>query len=32
MNLTPTFPHDSPKVRFLTPIYHPNVGKDGKKK
>ena len=27
-----TFPMDPPKVRFLTPIYHINVGKDGKKK
>jgi len=26
------FPIDPPEVRFLTPIYHPNVGKDGKKK
>jgi ubiquitin-protein ligase len=32
MKLLPTFPFDPPDVRFLTPIYHPNVGKDGKKK
>jgi ubiquitin-protein ligase len=31
MKLLPTFPFDPPDVRFLTPIYHPNVGKDGKK-
>ncbi len=30
MKLTPTFPIDPPEVRFLTPIYHPNVGKDGR--
>jgi ubiquitin-conjugating enzyme E2 T len=31
MKLLPTYPFDPPDVRFLTPIYHPNVGKDGKK-
>ncbi|CAF3693239.1 unnamed protein product [Rotaria sp. Silwood1] len=30
MKLPPNFPFDPPEVRFLTPIYHPNVGKDGK--
>ncbi|CAF1409934.1 unnamed protein product [Adineta steineri] len=30
MKLTRTFPLDPPDVRFLTPIYHPNVAKDGK--
>ncbi|CAF1435698.1 unnamed protein product [Rotaria sordida] len=29
MRLTQNFPFDPPKVRFLTPIYHPNVGEDG---
>ena len=29
MKLTRNFPMDPPEVRFLTPIYHPNVGKDG---
>jgi ubiquitin-protein ligase len=29
IKLTKTFPFDAPEVRFLTPIYHPNVGKDG---
>jgi len=32
LKLTKTFPMDPPEVRFLTPIYHPNVGKDGKSK
>jgi ubiquitin-protein ligase len=32
MKLTKTFPIEPPEVRFLTPIYHPNVGKDGKAK
>jgi ubiquitin-protein ligase len=32
MKLTRTFPADPPEVRFLTPIYHPNVRKDGKSK
>ncbi len=31
MKLTQTFPSDPPEVRFITPIYHPNVGRDGKK-
>jgi len=30
MKLISTFQYDPPEVRFLTPIYHPNVGKDGK--
>ncbi len=29
MKLTKTFPMDPPEIRFLTPIYHPNVGRDG---
>jgi ubiquitin-protein ligase len=29
MKLTKTFPFEPPEVRFLTPIYHPNVGRDG---
>ena len=32
IKLTKNFPMDPPEVRFLTPIYHPNVGKDGKSK
>jgi ubiquitin-protein ligase len=31
MKLTPNYPRDPPEVRFLTPIYHPNVDKDGKR-
>ena len=30
MKLTKTFPMDPPEVRFLTSMYHPNVGRDGK--
>jgi ubiquitin-protein ligase len=30
MKLADTFPLQPPEVRFLTPIYHPNVDKDGK--
>jgi hypothetical protein len=32
MKLTPTYPFEPPDVRFATPIYHPNVDKDGKRK
>jgi len=32
IKLTKNFPMDGPEVRFLTPIYHPNVGEDGKSK
>jgi ubiquitin-conjugating enzyme E2 T len=32
MKLTKTFPIDPPEVRFITPVYHPNVGKDGNTK
>jgi len=32
MKLKTTFPLDPPEVRFLTPMYHPNVTKDGKSK
>ncbi|CAF2982033.1 unnamed protein product [Rotaria sp. Silwood2] len=28
MKITQNFPFDPPEVRFLTPIYHPNVDKD----
>jgi ubiquitin-protein ligase len=31
MKLPSCFPIDPPEVRFLTPIYHPNVYKDGKR-
>ena len=31
IKLTKTFPMDPPQIRFLTPIYHPNVGRDGKR-
>jgi len=30
IKLTSTYPINPPEVRFRTPIYHPNVGKDGK--
>ncbi|CAF1173176.1 unnamed protein product [Rotaria sordida] len=30
MKLTLNYPFQPPEVRFLTPIYHPNVDKDGK--
>jgi ubiquitin-protein ligase len=30
IKLPPAYPFDPPKVRFLTPIYHPNVDKEGK--
>jgi ubiquitin-protein ligase len=30
IKLTSIYPLDPPKIRFITPIYHPNVGKDGK--
>ncbi|CAF4616942.1 unnamed protein product, partial [Rotaria sp. Silwood2] len=30
MTLPLRFPLDPPEVRFLTPIYHPNVSMDGK--
>ena len=29
LKLTSTFPTTPPRVRFLTPIYHPNVERDG---
>jgi ubiquitin-protein ligase len=32
LKLTKTFPMDPPEVKFLTPIYHLNVGQDGKSK
>jgi ubiquitin-protein ligase len=32
MILTKSFPGDPPDVRFLTPMYHPNIDKDGKSK
>lgn len=30
MKLTSKYPDEPPVVRFLTPVYHPNVAKDGK--
>ncbi|CAF3466449.1 unnamed protein product [Rotaria socialis] len=30
MKILNSFPFDPPEVRFLTPIYHPLVGQDGK--
>ena len=30
IKLSPGYPLDPPKVRFLTPIYHPNVSEQGK--
>jgi ubiquitin-protein ligase len=30
MKLTSSYPFEPPEVRLLTPIYHPNVDKDGK--
>ena len=30
IKLPSIYPLDPPKVRFLTPIYHPNISKDGK--
>ncbi len=32
LNLTRNFPANPPEVRFLTPIYHLNVDKEGKSK
>ncbi|CAF1027423.1 unnamed protein product [Rotaria sordida] len=30
MKLIPTYPIQPPEVRFITPIYHPNIAEDGK--
>ena len=32
MILTSRYPIEPPQVRFLTPVYHPNIEKDGKTK
>jgi ubiquitin-conjugating enzyme E2 T len=29
MKLTSSYPLEPPEIKFLTPIYHPNIGKDG---
>ena len=31
MRLTSNYPMEPPEVRFLTPVHHPNVDKNGKK-
>jgi ubiquitin-protein ligase len=31
MKLTSQYPREPPEVRFLTPVYHPNVATNGKK-
>jgi ubiquitin-protein ligase len=30
MKLTSKYPQEAPEVRFLTPVYHPNVETNGK--
>jgi ubiquitin-protein ligase len=30
IKLTSRYPAESPEVRFLTPVYHPNIENDGK--
>ena len=32
IKLTKAYPGDPPEIRFLTPIYHPNVEENGKSK
>jgi ubiquitin-protein ligase len=32
MKLTSSYPFEPPEVRFVTPIYHPNVDQKGKRK
>jgi hypothetical protein len=32
MKLPSSYPFEPPEVRFVTPIYHPNVDKEGKRK
>jgi ubiquitin-protein ligase len=30
MKLTAKYPQEPPEVRFVTPVYHPNIEEDGK--
>jgi len=30
MKLTARYPQEPPEVRFVTPVYHPNIEEDGK--
>ena len=30
IKLTAKYPQEAPEIRFLTPVYHPNIAEDGK--
>lgn len=30
LNIPPNYPHDPPKLRCISPIYHPNIDQEGK--